>query len=106
MFPFAILAFIITTPTYSELLGLILVWIFAYTFWHFNFYGGADAKSIMLISLFIPQIVILPIALWVLLCACLLQLLYITLWQNYTVTKPFMPAICISVLIILIFVHI
>lgn len=105
MLPFGVLSLIMYMPTYIEYLGILLVWIVAYMFWKYHLYGGADAKSVCVLALFLPHIYVMPLALWILLGACVLQLIHSIIKKEFRMAKPFMIALAVNVVIVCLFIN-
>jgi len=71
-----------------------------YTFWFFRWWGAADAKGIMIFSLFFPTVIIVPTVIWVLLGACMLLITQkIAKREEMKTPAPFFPTLCMSAIL-------
>lgn len=103
MLPFALVSLYFRAPPLSEGMGLIITYCIVYVFWFYGWWGAADTKGIMIFALFYPDIVYVPISLWVMLLACLFLIVQkLVRKEKLDIARPFFPALCISSILMII----
>ena len=107
MFPFAIISFIYTLFQFNSITILLACSIsiaFALVCWYANGFGGADAKAIIILSLFYPYFYLnVPYVMWVVLIAGILSLIYSLLNKlKLRSEQVFIPFITIAFVIVFI----
>jgi len=104
MLPFALVSLYLRGPSLSEWIGLVITYCIVYVFWFYGWWGAADTKGIMLFSLFYPDVVSVPVALWVMLFAATLLIVWKAIHrEKLEVARPFFPVLCISIVINILF---
>ena len=94
--------FIVTEPLIQVLISFLCCAAFAYLFFVLHFWGAADAKAVMLLSLYFPYFFYpLPLTIWVVLIASIVGV--IVHWKdligfNLRNKHPFMPFLAVGFL--------
>lgn len=102
MLPFALVSLYLRAPSLLEWSGIIITYCVVYGFWFYGWWGAADTKGIMIFVLFFPDVVTVPVALWVMLFAAILLIVWkVVTREKLDVARPFFPALCISLISII-----
>lgn len=104
MLPFALVSLYLRGPSLSEWMGLIITFCIVYGFWFNGWWGAADTKGIMVFSLFYPDVISVPVTLWIMLFAALLLIVWkVIKREKLDVARPFFPVLCISIVLSVLF---
>ena len=105
MLPFALVSLWLRVPSLLEWCSIIITYCIVYGFWFYEWWGAADTKGIMVFVLFYPNVITVPVALWVMLFAAILLIVWkVVTREKLDVARPFFPALCTSIILIILFI--
>lgn len=102
MLPFALVSLYLRVPSLFEWLGIITTFCVVYGFWFYGWWGAADTKGVMIFTMFYPDVIHVPVALWTMLFACVILIIQkLVRKEKLNVARPFFPVLCVSIILMI-----